>query len=393
MKNYKFPVIEWALEYVLSYIYQEKESYDSLFEENIRRSESYLRNYPDNGFRIVEKLHRGDNGRLLHQENFNENGTSYTNIRYGNNWISLVNQKLGIDIRYEFSEAGFLLFEKHTYNDDGPSVYNFQIDGEGKLEKINDFEVKRIKGTLHSIINTVTNEVLIQFTGICKNKISFIDFEGNQKEYMFNENKRLVAIKVNSTIQQQFKYLEDCSIVETNNAAIDKLELLLIQKKSENAFSKTESTAFYSGGDKANREFLKISHFAKFKIDKIKNKIPDQLLGDYLSEMVDESFDYKSNFSNWTGYGPSKGHIEFSIYQEENETKYKINIPTQSPAYGTGKYTIKHGSIYHIDNSLVFSGGLVDEKIEYRLFEEGIVINVFDKFLRFVRLTTQNKNN
>ncbi|WP_020571600.1 hypothetical protein [Neolewinella persica] len=153
-------------------------------------------------------------------------------------------------------------------------------------------------------------------------------------------------------------------------------------------FGLRETTIFYNG-KLIDREFVNVDTYCKYELDDDLNCIDQMLEGNYLSDEVNKTFDYKSNFSNWIGYGPAKGKIRLSIKLKNGVAQYEVNIPIETPGEN-GVYKIKYGSMYQVDNYLVLSGTEMDERIPFLIENDRLKIRLFDKMLEFHKIKAQN---
>ncbi|WP_020571599.1 hypothetical protein [Neolewinella persica] len=134
--KYEFPKIEAELAHILSYIYQEKETFDNLFRRNILKSQSTC-----NGKNInlnTESL-RDTYGKLRHEKISKNGSISYTNVKYNDKEIEIKNVSLDIDILYRFSPSGVLMYEEHRSKYDKPSIYYFSTNEKGFLDRVNEY--------------------------------------------------------------------------------------------------------------------------------------------------------------------------------------------------------------------------------------------------------------
>lgn len=383
--RYKFPKIENELVYVLPYIYQEKEIFDNLFRENILKSISTC-----NGKNIIINIDslRDTSGKLRHEKINNNGSISHTNVRYGDEEIEVVNNSLDISILYKFTPSGTLIYEEHRFKYDRPSVYHFSTNEDGFLDGINEYQIIRSDGQIKSIINRENDSVIVDVKLIGCDFIEFIDYEKIAKRYCF-ENNYLIAIYINKDLKYKYDHLDNGKSV--NSYRVDKnggSHLEIKRVLEYNIFELKETTIFYR--DKLiDRKVVKIDKYCKYQIDDDLNRIDQILEGDYLSNEVNEGFDYKSNFSNWIGYGPTKGKIRLSIKLKNGIAQYEVKIPIGTPGE-KGEYRIKFGSLYQVEDYLIFSGTEMDERTLFSIDKDRLKIRLFDKQLEFYKLNAQN---
>lgn len=383
--EYEFPKIEEELTHILSYVYQEKETFDNLFRRNILKSQSTC-----NGKNInlsTESL-RDTYGKLRHEKISKNGSISHTNVKYNDKEIEIKNVSLDIDILYRFSPSGVLMYEEHRSKYDEPSIYYFSTNENGFLDRVNEYQIIRVDDQVKSIINTENNRVIVEIKSMENNFIEFIDYEGITKKYCF-ENNCLSAIYFNEDLKYKYDYNNDEKVVNSYRIDKDGVYHLEIKRKIEDSiFGLRETTIFYNG-KLIDREFVNVDTYCKYELDDDLNCIDQMLEGNYLSDEVNKTFDYKSNFSNWIGYGPAKGKIRLSIKLKNGIAQYEVNIPIETPGEN-GLYKIKYGSMYQVDDYLVLSGTEMDERIPFLIENDRLKIRLFDKMLEFHKIKAQN---
>lgn len=388
--NYEFPKLEDELVYLLSYIYQEKETFDNLFSDNVLKSVSTLNG---KGITYTTESIRDTKGKLRH-EKLNRNGSiSYTNVKYSKEEIRIVNEQLDIDIYYKFTPSGILIYEEHRSRVDTPSKYHFSINENGFLDRINQYEIIRIDNQIKNIVNRDNNSVIVELISTKNNVIEFVDYEKITKKYVF-ENNRLTAIYADGKIKYLFEYSSCGNDINTYKISKDGVKHLEINRKLEfSIFGSKEVETFYNN-TLLDRKYIESNTYCKYKLDEGLHQINHMLEGDYLSKEVDKYFDYKSNFSNWIGYNPTKGKIGLSIKFEKGVGEYEVNIPIESPiGKGNGLYKIKYGLMYQVDNYLILSSQEIDERVPFCIDNGKLSITLFDRLIDFYKIDAQNKNN
>lgn len=201
--KYRFPNIDIVQRQLISCVYQEEE-FQYLNQIGYSKIESFLKKSKDNQFILREIKHYNSEGYLVSKEILypeNEKKEIRT-FRYEPNKIGAEYDDQSIT--WEFNSSGILINEIHKFKFDGPTSYNFELDENGDLVKINEVQFVKSNGITSSIISEKTKKHL------------YDDIQFNEREHSikFGKGTHENILKIDKD-GRVFKRINKYQIVET----------------------------------------------------------------------------------------------------------------------------------------------------------------------------------
>jgi len=255
--KYRFPNIDLIQRQLISCVYQEEE-FQYLNQIGYSKVESFLKKSTNNQFILREIKHYNNEGYLVSQEILNPENDKreIRNFKYEPNLITAEYEDQ--TITWEFNSSGILVNEIRKFKFDGPTTYNFELDENNDLVKINEVQFLKSNGLTSSIISEKTNKHLFDNIQFDETEKSIKFGKGTHENILKIDKDGRVIKRINNyqTVEIEFDDSENWKSYITKEG---KPKHLSYSRKTENGtYLKTTIETKYIDNGEIEYEFKKV---------------------------------------------------------------------------------------------------------------------------------------